>query len=300
MGKMLRCSEGHFYNADKHSSCPICGVSGLNINGIDGTARDKLPEISYQSIPTKEKLPEVSYQSVAVKEKLPQVSHPSVAVKEKLPQVSHPSVPVKKNKKKLPEISVLSVPVKEKIPDSPVKSIPIKEKKLQGSPDSPVSTGPGKAGHKNHPQTLSSGVDGNRKTIGYWGKQLDPVVGWLVCIDGPDKGRDYRIRSEKNFIGRSPDMDIYIENDGQISRKKHAVISYNPRNNTFKLLPGDGRALVFLNGDDVEYAQVMNGHDLIEIGKSKFVFIPLCGKEFQWEEKNRGKIEEKNREIIEV
>jgi hypothetical protein len=32
---------------------------------------------------------------------------------------------------------------------------------------------------------------------------IDPVVGWLVCVKGPDRGRDYRIRSEKNFIGRS-------------------------------------------------------------------------------------------------
>src|SRR5262249_26846325 len=32
---------------------------------------------------------------------------------------------------------------------------------------------------------------------------ISPVVGWLVCVEGPDKGRDFRIHSEKNFIGRS-------------------------------------------------------------------------------------------------
>src|SRR5690242_13732720 len=31
----------------------------------------------------------------------------------------------------------------------------------------------------------------------------DPVVGWLVCVEGPDRGKDYRLHSEKNFVGRS-------------------------------------------------------------------------------------------------
>ena len=36
---------------------------------------------------------------------------------------------------------------------------------------------------------------------------FDPVVEWLVCIDGPEKGRDYRIRSGNNYIGRSQDIE---------------------------------------------------------------------------------------------
>ena len=33
------------------------------------------------------------------------------------------------------------------------------------------------------------------KTIGIYHKEIgiDPVVGWLVCIEGPDRGRDYRL-----------------------------------------------------------------------------------------------------------
>src|SRR5947209_1623897 len=37
---------------------------------------------------------------------------------------------------------------------------------------------------------------------------VSPVVGWLVCIEGPNRGQDYRIHMEKNFIGRSSAMDI--------------------------------------------------------------------------------------------
>ena len=40
------------------------------------------------------------------------------------------------------------------------------------------------------------------KTMAYWAKdsRVDPVVGWLVCIEGADKGKDFRILSERNFI----------------------------------------------------------------------------------------------------
>ena len=42
------------------------------------------------------------------------------------------------------------------------------------------------------------------KTVGIMkqSKGIDPVVGWVVCIEGPAKGMDYRIKSERNFIGR--------------------------------------------------------------------------------------------------
>ena len=30
---------------------------------------------------------------------------------------------------------------------------------------------------------------------------LKPVTGWLVCLEGPSRGRDYRIIAEKNFMG---------------------------------------------------------------------------------------------------
>ena len=41
-------------------------------------------------------------------------------------------------------------------------------------------------------------------------QEMNPVCGWLVCISGPRQGKDYRIKSGKNFIGRADDMDIQI------------------------------------------------------------------------------------------
>lgn len=112
---------------------------------------------------------------------------------------------------------------------------------------------------------------------------IDPVTGWLVCVEGPDKGRDFRIRNEKNFIGRSERMDIHIGGDDAISRENHAMISFNPRKITTKLYPGEGRGIVYLNGDELETPTDLKAYDLIEMGQSKFIFIPFCGEAFKWE-----------------
>jgi len=111
---------------------------------------------------------------------------------------------------------------------------------------------------------------------------IDPVVGWLVCVDGPEKGRDYRIRSEKNHIGRGSNMDICISGDETISRDNHAMISFNPRNSKFRIAPGNSRGLIYLNDDEVDVPTDLTPYDLIEIGQGKYLFIPFCSEKFQW------------------
>ena len=111
---------------------------------------------------------------------------------------------------------------------------------------------------------------------------MDPVVGWLVCVDGPEKGRDYRIRSEKNYIGRDSSMDICISGDETISRENHAMISFNPRSLGFSIAPGNSRGLVYLNDKEVGMPQDLKPYDLIELGQCKLLFVAFCGEKFQW------------------
>lgn len=127
-------------------------------------------------------------------------------------------------------------------------------------------------------------VSDDGKTVGMMKteKGIDPVVGWVVCIDGPSKGKDYRIKSERNFIGRDRSMDIVITGDNGISRENHAVISYNPKNNGFRIFPGDGHGLVYLNDEEVYNPMELKSGDVIEMGQTKLKFIPLCGEEFAW------------------
>jgi len=111
---------------------------------------------------------------------------------------------------------------------------------------------------------------------------IDPVVGWLVCIDGPEKGRDYRLRSERNFLGRSSSMDICISGDESVSREKHAVLTFEPKKRVFWLHPGDASGLVYLNEEMVHSPVELKADDVIEAGKTKLILVPLLSAKAQW------------------
>lgn len=112
---------------------------------------------------------------------------------------------------------------------------------------------------------------------------IKPVCGWLICVEGPRKGQDYKIVKGKNFIGRSDDMDIQILGDNEITRRNHAVIVYDPKKKETVLLPGDSNGIVYLAENAVYGPTVLKEYDKIEIGQSKFVFIPFCGNNFDWQ-----------------
>jgi hypothetical protein len=111
---------------------------------------------------------------------------------------------------------------------------------------------------------------------------IDPVVGWLVCVGGKDKGRDYRIHSENNFVGRSEKMDICIKHDETISRENHTIISYNTHNRKFYIVFSAGRSLTLLNDEPVYSTMELKPYDLIVIGETELRFVPFCGENFDW------------------
>ncbi len=114
-------------------------------------------------------------------------------------------------------------------------------------------------------------------------KKFDPVVGWLICIKGANKGRDYRLHSDLNKLGRAPNMDVCIEGDDTISRENHCQIAYSSRSKTFSVVPGDGRNLVYLNDKDVLSATSLKAYDCLDLGASSFLFMPFCSDRFNWE-----------------
>jgi hypothetical protein len=114
--------------------------------------------------------------------------------------------------------------------------------------------------------------------------KTDPVVGWLVCLEGPDRGKDFRLHMEKNYIGRAPGMDVILDGDNTVSREKHGVIIFDPKRQAFWVLPGEASGLVYLNGDIVHSPTQMHADDVIEVGKTKLVLIPFCGEKYTWSE----------------
>ena len=91
------------------------------------------------------------------------------------------------------------------------------------------------------------------KTVGVFQKKMsfEPVVGWLVCIEGKEKGKDYRIYGKNNTIGRDERSDICLKGDNAISRENHAKLAYDHKHNNFHIIPADGANPVYLNDDPV-------------------------------------------------
>ena len=110
-----------------------------------------------------------------------------------------------------------------------------------------------------------------------------PLTGWLVCIDGVEKGKDYRLHEEYNYIGRSPKMDVCIAGDGSVSWERHAIIAYDREERMFFFAPSSGGSIVRHNGRAVLNNVQLKGGDQLKIGNSTFLFVPFCGEHFQWE-----------------
>lgn len=113
---------------------------------------------------------------------------------------------------------------------------------------------------------------------------FDPIVGWLVCVKGPNRGRDYRLHSGTNFIGSSKEMDVCIDNDKTISRTNAASISYDDVGRVFFIQKGDSRNLIYVNGAAVRSDADLSIYDHIIIGSTELIFIPLCCDKFTWQE----------------
>ena len=111
---------------------------------------------------------------------------------------------------------------------------------------------------------------------------IDPVVGWLVCVNGKEKGREYRLHSDNKYIGRSEKMDICVRGDETISRENHAVVSYDSIDKIYYFSPGEGRNIVRHNGKAIFQTVELNMYDRVVVGKTELLFMPLCGNDFEW------------------
>lgn len=112
----------------------------------------------------------------------------------------------------------------------------------------------------------------------------EPVVGWLVSVSGKHFGESFKIGAGKNSIGRNDDNRIVLSLDNAVSRSKHAIITYEPKKRNFYIQPGDSSGLTYLNDEYITETKQIRRRDIIEIGDSRLIFIPLCGDEFTWED----------------
>lgn len=111
---------------------------------------------------------------------------------------------------------------------------------------------------------------------------IEPVVGWLVCIQGDYYGEGFKLKSGRNFIGRASNMDICLSGDMSVAREKHVVVIYEPRERKFFAQPGEGSELFYLNEEVVLGNVLLSSNDVLSIGNARLMFIPCCTQDFSW------------------
>ena len=114
-------------------------------------------------------------------------------------------------------------------------------------------------------------------------KPVPPVVGWLVCVEGPSIGRSYILHEGRNFIGRNEQYDINLEGDNTVSRSVHAIVIFEPKQKVFYGQTGEATSLLYRNGEVVLTNVKLNDRDVLEVGDTKLMFVPFCDERFCWE-----------------
>lgn len=122
------------------------------------------------------------------------------------------------------------------------------------------------------------------KTVAVMSRSMssEPVVGWLVCIEGVNKGKDFRLFAKNNTIGRSDKMDVCIKGDNTISRDNHARLAYDEKHNKYHLIPAESTNSIYVNEEPIYVPTILETGDIIELGESKFIFTAFCSELFTW------------------
>ncbi len=115
---------------------------------------------------------------------------------------------------------------------------------------------------------------------------VNPVVGWLgVLLEGPDHGRDYLLCAPENNSLRPiahHGSFTHRQRPRQSPREKHCVVAFDPSRETFLLSPSEGTHLLYLNGESIRSPRHLTRDDVIDVGRTKLVFIPFCDGKYRW------------------
>lgn len=114
----------------------------------------------------------------------------------------------------------------------------------------------------------------------------DPVVGWLVIVGGPGIGSFRPVYEGNNSIGRALTQRIPIDfGDDAISSEEQAFIRYDSSDRSFLFVPNLSKTnVVSVNNARPTGAVELSAMDVIVMGRTQIVFVPFCGKDFDWSE----------------
>ena len=286
--KLVKCSNGHFYDAEVNVTCPYCDdmdkdnktvqddssmIYGERHNAIPGrTGMPQMPKPGQASQMSAMPQPPVMNNVPPVPPNMP---HPPVM--NNVPPVppNMPQPPVMNNVPPVPP-NMPHPPVMNNVPPvSPymtgmTQAAPVTHAQMgniSNVPQTPVMNNIPNMPQasvmnnmSNVPQTPVMSNVPNMPQIPMMNNALPavhqtaeipgmPVTGWLVCICGEAKGKSYNIVSGLNYVGRRKDMDICIEGDISISRYRHAVVEYSEERKEFLLRLGESKEKIYITRD---------------------------------------------------
>ena len=95
-------------------------------------------------------------------------------------------------------------------------------------------------------------------------------VGWVVALNGPQKGQDFRLVSGKNVLGTAADSEIVLTD--QYMSARHAVIRHEDGN--FVLVDLDSTNGTFVNDARISKEELID-NDRVRVGKTDLKFKSL-------------------------
>ena len=286
--KLVKCSNGHFYDAEANVTCPYCDdmdkdnktvqddssmIYGERHNAILGrTGMPQMPKPGQASQMSAMPQPPVMNNVPPVPPNMPQPP-----VMNSVPPVppNMPQPPVMNNVPPVPP-NMPQPPVMNNVPPVPpymtgmTQAAPVTHAQMgniSNMPQTPVMNNipnmpqtPVMNNVSNVPQTPVMNNVPNMPQTPMMNNALPavhqtaeipgmPVTGWLVCICGEAKGKSYNIVSGLNYVGRRKDMDICIEGDISISRYRHAVVEYSEERKEFLLRLGESKEKIYITRD---------------------------------------------------
>jgi hypothetical protein len=98
-------------------------------------------------------------------------------------------------------------------------------------------------------------------------EKRSPVCGWLVALNGPHEGEDFRLRLGRNVVGTAADCDVVLS--GRKISRKHCAIRFE--GGEFQIADLDSTNGTWVNAEQVQRHDLID-NDLIKIGDVEFEF----------------------------
>lgn len=261
MSNAIKCPAcGLFYNGARYTQCPYC-KENTDQKAASATVEQKTHGI--WGIFEKKTKEEKKESAIVPPAPIPEV----LTVTEEL-----------NLEQTIPLYSQKPTPAVQQTPVVPVPAlVPVQEHPVSG----------GASGI-----TLSKQLSLSGRTVGKYisnstGEGISPVVGWLVGTKGAYRGQSFNLKSGRNKIGRSHEMDVKLLNDDSVSRSSAAVIIFDAKAGQFFIIPGDSDSLCYVNDAAVYERRELTGYEQLEFGDAgmnQYVFVPFCGERFNWSE----------------